>query len=124
MGKRLPMQEVRARELLQRGARGISTMYQLQLYGIAHSQHAFPYGEVRSGQGILHRLFRRHQQEGHQLDRAEPQIRPAAEDLLVLQAQSDEGDEKLGEPPDNGHGRSGRDRVRGTGGGRAGQKEQ
>lgn len=124
MGKRLPVPEVRSRKFLQGGARGLSAMYQLQLYRIPHGQHAFPYGEVRPCQGILHRLFRRHKQEGHHLDRAEPQTGPEAEDLLGLQTQGDEGDEEFREPPDNGYGRGGRDRIRGTGGGRTWEKEQ
>ena len=124
MGRRLPMPQVRPRQLVRRGQAPGQAVYFLPLRRVPHCGHAFPSGQVRPAQGVLYRLLRLDQQEGHHLDGARTQAGPKAEDLLGLQAQGHEGDEKFGEPPDNRYGGGGRNSVRGAGRGRSGQEER
>ncbi len=96
MGGRLQMPEMWTHKALQGRDAIFPPVYLLPLRRIADGQHPVPQGQVRPAQGVLHRILRLDQQEGHHLHGARAQAFPQAKDLLGVQAQGHEGDEKFG----------------------------
>jgi hypothetical protein len=72
MERRLPVSKMRTYALLSGEYALFAAVYALQTYGIADLRDAFSQGKIHAVEGILHRIFRFHEQKSHLFDGVEP----------------------------------------------------